>query len=397
MKPVLLLYCQHSVGIGHLMRSLSIAEALGRTFRVVFLNGGVFPPGVPAPRNMEIIDLPPLGLESRQLVSRSGEEDVERVKALRRAMVLGTFDRVRPAVVLVELFPFGRKKFAFELLPLLKRARRAPSPRPRVWCSVRDILVAARPDQQHHDDRARWLCDRYFDGVLVHADPLLAEFSESFRPSRPMAVPVHYTGFVTRGEPAAPVTVRGDHVLVSAGGGLAGAPLLRAAVAAHALLPTSDRPPMRVVAGPFLPEPDWQALQATVRFNAAIELVRSVPDLGAEMRRAAVSVSQCGYNTAMDILGARVPALVVPYAEQREDEQTNRARRLAALGLLRVLETGALAPQALAAEIAATAGFRPTASTLALDGGPKTAAIVTRDYEDACLRGSSIGGRQRVA
>ncbi len=397
MKPALLLYCQHSVGIGHLMRSLAIAEALSRTFRVVFLNGGVFPPGVTAPRHMEIIDLPPLGLEDRQLVSRGGEQDVERVKAFRREMILGTYDRVRPAVVLVELFPFGRKKFAYELLPLLKRARRAPAPRPRVWCSVRDILVAARPDQQHHDDRARWLCDRYFDGVLVHADPLLAEFSESFRPSRPMGVPVHYTGFVTRSEATVPAPARGDHILVSAGGGLAGGPLLRAAVAAHALLPSDRRPPMRVVAGPFLPESDWEALQAAVQSNAAIELVRSVPDLGAEMRRAAVSVSQCGYNTAMDILGARVPALVVPYAEQREDEQTNRARRLAALGLMRVLEPVALTPQALAVEIAATLPFRPTASTLALDGGPKTAAIVARDYEEVSLHNDPREGRQRVA
>ncbi len=397
MKPVLLLYCQHSVGIGHLMRSLAIAEGLSRTFRVVFLNGGVFPPGVTAPGNLEIIDLPPLGLESRQLVSRGGEQDVERVKSLRRAMILGTYDRVRPAVVLVELFPFGRKKFAFELLPLLKRARRAAAPRPRVWCSVRDILVAARPDQQHHDDRARWLCDRYFDGVLVHADPLLAEFSESFRPSRPMAVPVHYTGFVTRGEATVPATARGDHILVSAGGGLAGGPLLRAAVAAHALLPSDRRSRMRVVAGPFLPESEWAALQAAVQSNPAIDLVRSVPDLGAEMRCAAVSVSQCGYNTAMDILGARVPALVVPYAEQREDEQTNRARRLAALGLLRVLEPAALSPQALATEISATFAFRPTASTLALDGGSKTASIVTRDYEQARLQETSIGERQRVA
>ena len=71
-------------------------------------------------------------------------------------------------------------------------------------------------------------------------------------------------------------------------------------------MPPELRPPMRIVAGPFLPEPEWQALRASVDGTAHIELVRSVPDLGAEMRRAAVSVSQCGYNTAMDILQAHV-------------------------------------------------------------------------------------------
>ena len=39
-----------------------------------------------------------------------------------------------------------------------------------------------------------------------------------------------------------------------------------------------------------------------------------MPDLAAEMRAAAVSLSQCGYNTALDIIVAQVPALVVPYA-----------------------------------------------------------------------------------
>lgn len=378
MKPALLLYCQHSVGIGHLMRSLVIAESLTRDFRVVFLNGGVFPAGVVPPHGVEIVDLPPLGLERRQLVSRGEAQDIDCIKAVRKAIVLGTYDRIRPEVVLVELFPFGRKKFAFELLPLLKRTRRPTGWRPSVLCSVRDILVSARPDQQHHDDRARWLCNRYFDGVMVHADPALAEFSESFRPSRPLTVPVHYTGFVARSSRGAVGGARGPHVLVSAGGGLAGGDLLRAAVAAHALTPPELRRPMRIVAGPFLPEPEWNALRDSVDGRADIALVRSVPDLGAEMQRAAVSVSQCGYNTATDILGANVPALVVPYAAQREDEQANRARRLARLGLLRMLDADALAPGRLAQEIVTTTHFLPETSALSLDGGRRTAEIVAR-------------------
>ena len=48
-RPVLLFYCQHSLGIGHLTRSFALAEALTRHFRVVFLNGGRLPPGVPVP------------------------------------------------------------------------------------------------------------------------------------------------------------------------------------------------------------------------------------------------------------------------------------------------------------------------------------------------------------
>ena len=51
---------------------------------------------------------------------------------------------------------------------------------------------------------------------------------------------------------------------------------------------------------------------------------------------ARASISQCGYNTALDLLRTRVPALVVPYATPEEDEQTRRARRLEQLGVLKV-------------------------------------------------------------
>jgi len=378
MKPALLLYCQHSVGIGHLMRSLLLASKLAQHFRVVLLNGGPIPTGLDVPRNVEIVDLPPLGtLDGHELVSRDANFDLDRAKSQRKHLVMQVYRRVAPAVLLIELFPFGRKKFAFELLPLLKAARRTPGTRPLVLCSLRDILVAARPDQQHHDDRAAWLCRRYFDAILVHSDPALARLEESFKPRRPAGIPVHYTGLVARERATAP-SVRSSHLLVSAGGGLVGFPLLRAAIDAQRLLwPASGRR-MRLIAGPFLPEPAWQALCEQAAGREDIDLVRSVPDLSAEMRVAAASLSQCGYNTAMDILCARVPALVVPYAQEREDEQRNRAGRLEAMGLLRVLQPDRLHDVELADALTHTLAFAPNESALALDGAQRCADAVAR-------------------
>ena len=43
-RPALLFWCQHSLGLGHLVRSLALAEALRERFDVVLLNGGRFPP-----------------------------------------------------------------------------------------------------------------------------------------------------------------------------------------------------------------------------------------------------------------------------------------------------------------------------------------------------------------
>lgn len=376
MKPRLLVYCQHSVGIGHLTRSFALVESLVRDFEVVFLNGGPLPPGIAAPAGARIVDLPPLGMVGgHEIVSRDAAVDVGAARALRRCAVLEAFEAVRPDVLLIELFPFGRKKFAFELLPLLKAARARRGGAPRVVCSLRDILVAARPDQQHHDDRAAWICRRWFDAVLVHADPRMARLKDSFRPRRPLSVPVWYTGFVVpeRNRRAQSRQVAPDApILVSAGGGIVGFPLLSTALAAHALLDPVSRPRLELVAGPFLPEADWQQLVEAVAGRADVTLLRSVPDLAGRMRGAAVSLSQCGYNTAMDIVAAGVPALVVPYAEGREDEQTNRARRMADLGLLRMLEPAHFDAATLAAELARTLGFVPRPNGLDLDGALRT-------------------------
>ena len=102
----------------------------------------------------------------------------------------------------------------------------------------------------------------------------------------------------------------------------------------------------------------------------------AVPDLAHELRHAAASVSQCGYNTAMDLLESRVPALVVPYGEANEDEQLKRARRLEALGALRVLPVAEMTPPRLAVEITSLAAFTPTVSRLNLHGADRTADLL---------------------
>jgi predicted glycosyltransferase len=378
-REPLLFYCQHSLGMGHLVRSLALAGALAGRFRVVLLNGGQLPRRLAVPAGVEVVNLPPLGLDSGgRLVSRDGRRTAERAKRLRRALIIEAYRRTRPRVVLVELFPFGRKKFADELLPLLEEARAELTGRPLVVCSLRDILVGKRAEQQQHDARAAETANRHFDAVLVHSDPAFARLEESFGSYRQLAVPVHYTGFVLPAQESIidGTTKGGRQILVSAGGGLVGAPLFRAAVAAYTLLRRDVDVSMKIVAGPFLPEEAWRSLRESARRSHGLCVRRFVPDLCAEMLRSAASVSQCGYNTALDILRAGVPALVAPFADGGEDEQLKRARRLERLGLLRVAEQHQLDPARFAQELRGLLKFRPQHSALDMDGARHTTRLV---------------------
>jgi len=379
-QPTLLFYCQHSLGMGHLVRSFALIRELTSSFKVVFLNGGRLPPGLPVPSKIQLIQLPPLGMnDEKGLVSLDEELTLAEAQAKREALILTTWARLKPQAIVIELFPFGRKKFRNELVALLDQATSSHDEKPVIICSLRDILIGGRRDQQRHDDRAVDLLERYFDAVLVHADPAFARIEESFKPGKKCTTPIYYTGFVLPQQKSGWIpTDRDASVLVSAGGGIVGGPLFRAAVRAQRILWPVSGLPMTIVAGPFLPEPEWRVLQGAVADTPGLTVLRSVPNLGATMRKLRWSVSQCGYNTAMDVLSSKVVALFVPFADRQENEQANRAARLANCGATRTLSPAGLGGQSLAREIQQLMQFEPQQCCFELGGAANTAGIISR-------------------
>jgi predicted glycosyltransferase len=376
-RPTLLFYCQHAMGMGHLVRSLALAEALSHSFRVVLLNGGELPSTLSLPQTIEIVNLPPLRLAGGQLISCDNRYSVAQAQRARIDQILNSLRQLRPEVLLTELYPFGRKKFEFELLPLLEEAKTHAYFTPLIVCSLRDILVSGKSDQQEHEQRIVSAANRWFDAILVHSDPSFARLEESFHPRTALSPAGHHTGFVVGNRQNVSRDRLGNGpVVVSAGGGHYGFQLLNSAIEAHALLSETEPFTMKVVAGPFLPEAEWKKLRVAINGRRGVTLVRSVPDLFAELVQARASVSQCGYNTAMEIIQSEIPALVVPFADGGEDEQLKRARRLEALGALRVMEQKEMTPQRMASEIRKLIDFQPRTMHLNFDGARRSTEIL---------------------
>ena len=363
--------------MGHLVRSLALADSLADHFRVMFLNGGRMPKGLIIPAGVQVINLPPLGIdETNQLVSHDKRISVERALDRRKKMIRTCFDNLRPAVIVLELFPFGRKKFAIELRPLLEAAR-ADDRRPFVVCSLPDIFGSRSMNQQKYDDRAAGLANQFLDLVLVHSDPTFAHFDESFHPRVSLKVPVIHTGFVVpRLAPVVGIENTRKRILVSVGGGIAGEPLLRMAAEALSYLEDDPEIEMKLIAGPFLPDDAWNALRTLARGMPQLSVVRSVNNLCDELRGAAVSISQAGYNTCLDIVRAGVPALLVPSSKVNCNEQQTRALRLQKLGVVQVLDHENLNPARLAAAIRETMNCRITRPRLDLDGAKRSTQII---------------------
>ena len=162
--------------------------------------------------------------------------------------------RCGPAVVFVELFPFGRAKFARELVPLLELAREGGA---MTACSLRDILVTGRDNQAGHDERACRLANAHLDAVLVHSDPRFARLEETFGPTG--SSPSRSATRASWSAAARRAVARERRVVVSAGGGLVGEPLLRAAIEAQRI---GTGLPMRAIAGPLMPDDAFERLRA---------------------------------------------------------------------------------------------------------------------------------------
>ena len=330
----------------------------------------------------DVRDLPPARARDssfKMLVDGSGRPLDAAFHERRRALVLDAFAKLQPDVVLIESYPFGRRAFRGELDALIAAAQ-ARRPRAPVLVSIRDILVAKDNPHRYTEIAARVRLD--IDAVLVHGDPRLVGLEASFPAAPEIADKLRYTGYVTDAREAGPVAPRLEagrgEILVSAGGGAVGAPLLKAALAARPLTSLRNHA-WRLIAGPNLPQKDYEALGRQAAAGVFLERFRG--DFQTLLRHCHLSISQAGYNTILDVLQAGARAVVVPFAEGGETEQALRARILAERGLVHVADARALSGPGGAATLAqaverAVEAPVPVLGPLDLDGARRAAEYV---------------------
>jgi predicted glycosyltransferase len=370
------IYVQHLLGIGHLKRAVTLARAFAaQGLDVVLASGGSPVPGIAA-AGVRLVQLPPAraaDLGFKTLIDDSGRAIDAEWKRKRSQALLAAWTAADPDVLVLELFPFGRRQMRFELLPLLEAAA-AAARRPVIACSVRDILGAPKSPQRQEETLG--LVERYFDRILVHADPSVIGFERSFPLAARIAGRIEYTGYVVDAVQAADDGAGKGEVIVSAGGGAVGAGLLEAAILAKPDTLLRDRN-WRLLAGNNLPDGDFQNLARLAAGAAGIVLERSRPDFTTLLANCELSVSQAGYNTLVEIVQARARCVTVPFAGGHETEQTLRARCFAGRGLLEFVEEGDQNPRTLAAAIDRAARKpRPAPGAINLDGARRSAALI---------------------
>ena len=347
---------------------------------VVLVSGGSPIAGLPigGARLVQLAAVSAAQDDLRTLIDDDGRPVDDAFRAQRKQRLLSVFREFDPTVLIVEMFPFGRRQMRFELLPLLDAAC-SNSPRPLVICSVRDILQTGRA--AHRTEEAATWVERYFDAVLVHGDPAIAKLEDTFPLAKRIQGRTVYTGYLAPDlpEPPPPDGDGWGEILISSAGGAVGETLLRTAMAArrHSRLAGHT---WRFLAGHALPSTAFESLRDAQTVDCIVE--RSRDDFRSLLRVVDVSVSQCGYNTAIDVLQSGARSVIVPYAAFGETEQTFRAERLASLALVDVVAEAGLSPKGLAAAIDNAATRTRVRNKVRLDGAAQSVALVRRLLED---------------
>lgn len=373
MSACILIAVTHLLGIGHLVRARQLARALAEAGHEVTIASGGMPDGK-AVAGYRFVQLPPVrteGTDFRNLLDERGEVATPDRLAARREQLVALARDIQPDIVITEHFPFGRRQLAGEFLALIAAAREA-NRRALVLASIRDVLVAPQRPERLAETAER--VATLFDAVLVHGDPRVLPLEASWPVTPEIAGKLVYTGYLAEHR-ALPRASAGssETILVSGGGSAAALPLFEAALAAARLLPERA---FHFLIGRGVAEADFTKLRQSAPANARLERAR--PDFPALLAACALSISQAGYNTVLDLLQAGRPALLVPFDAGNETEQGLRALALERAGLAQVvtLDEG---PQALAVAIeAAQARGVPPAAKVDLNGAEGTVVALAK-------------------
>lgn len=341
-------YMQHLMGVGHVFRSMRIAQALvHQGHDVDFVYGGEPIPNFELP-GATVHYLPPLrggSVVFKDMETPDGTIADDAYRAKRTEKILEVFHSTKPDVVLTETFPLGRRQMRFELLPLLDAVKATGRPI-KVLSSIRDILQENWKPERYEE--ACGYVNKYYDHVLVHGDRDLVSLEASFPPYQTIKNKLVYTGIVAPDDSGTSGIPEQCDVVVSVGGGVMGKELLLAALDAKKMSSMKDAHWL-IAHGVNMDRQTIEHLQSQV--DVKTTLVPFVNNLRGVMQNARLSISRCGYNTVADVFKSDSRSIVVPLSDGTETEQLRRGDILKEKGLSGVVHPDELTAQSLANEI----------------------------------------------
>lgn len=330
-RPEAFIVFQYSTGVGHLARCSTIAKALSSISHVTMFSGGAPIEGYSAPPGVDFVQLPairwdlapdwvPVPVDPRFTMSE--------IRRMRSELLVQSYLRIKPEIVIVEYFPFEPKRFGETLNELFEVINKEEK-RPVVICSIRTYprVSAADTDPAWINEQLR----KNFSGVLHHTDAKLFPLTSlgTYIQSALRGVPVWQTGFIRRPLPRMEHDRPSKGLLLTIGGNTLGGKLLGRWI--HAARSGSpDLFPISAVCGPLMDAEDRKNIHA--ERGPKIDVYDWVENMDELICSSRAVVCLGGYNTLVEALSLKKPVLAFPNSAL--GDQTLQVNTLQAQGML---------------------------------------------------------------
>lgn len=401
----ILFYSPDSYGLGHVRRTIALAERVLEEFAdasALVLTGAPRAHWFAYPPRCDYLKLPSVtkGQDGRY-ISRELDLTLEETVQMRSRLIREATASFQPDVLLVDHNPVGLCR---EVLPALDDLA-AFRPHALRILGLRDVID--EPDAVRsaweRDGVVEVLRSRY-DAVLVYGQREIFDPVRAYGLPQDVASRTRFVGYIgkngTRTDRKdirlrfAPRT--GKLVVLTVGGGGDGNLLVRDFL--DALETLGPEPPFEalVVTGPLMSPRKRERFRARAARLGGVSVLEHAEDMPGLFRAADFVVAMGGYNTVCELAYVGARALIVPRTFPRK-EQLLRARGLEQRGVVRVLAPEEASPQALAREcLAGLERERPPRRWgLEFTGLDAVAAVLARELGRRAAR-PAAAGRQGV-
>lgn len=334
-----LIYSHDSMGLGHLRRCRTIAQALAAKhddLSVLILSGSPIIGSFDFHDRVDFVRVPGvIKLHNGEYTSLKLPMDIEETVRLRASIILHTADVFDPDVFIVDKEPLGLRGEVGQTLRQLKERGT------RLVLGLRDVMDEPSlliPEWERK--KVIPALEALYDEIWVYGLPQICNPLDGLDLSEEVKRKVVYTGYLPREvEPTLPAQMPEitdqPYILVTTGGGGDGDGLIDWVLRAYEHDPLLPYPALLVL-GPFM-QPERQAqFMARVAKLKRVEAIVFDAHLESIAAKAVGVVAMGGYNTFCEILSLDKQALIVPRQAPRL-EQTIRARRAQDLGLVQML------------------------------------------------------------
>lgn len=355
------IYSQDGFGLGHMQRTCSIAWEIYRLraeASILTFSDSQLGQFFPISPHHDYIKLPSIAKDGpgnwkATHLSMSFPE----ILHLRKQLISHVILNYAPDIFLVDHMPHGAMG---ELMPALEAIKHSRI-HTQVVLGLRDILDSPEVTiDRWKVEGAYDVIERYYARILVFGMQDVYDVAEKYQIPETERKKVFYCGYVTNLAKATNAqlvrtryltnrSVDSRLIVVMAGGGADAYPMMSTLIDALPSVLENQQCVVAVVTGPFMPA----ELIADLDRRAAqlpIYMMESVSDSLSYISAADLVISMAGYNTSVEILRMKRPAILIPRAGPSAEQRT-RARLFSSRHWVDMIDPDELTPEILAQRI----------------------------------------------